>query len=60
MSSDLPMSDRVAGLGSRDALRGVTGAWWLFLILGILWILFGMFVLSYNVAACSPWPSSPA
>jgi uncharacterized membrane protein HdeD (DUF308 family) len=29
----------------------VTGAWWLFLILGILWILFGMFVLSYNVGS---------
>src|SRR5215203_6076083 len=51
MSSDLPMSDRVAGLSSRDALRGVTGTWWLFLILGILWILFGMFVLSYNVGS---------
>ena len=51
MSSDLPMSDRVAGLGSRDALRGVAGSWWLFLILGILWILFGMFVLSYNVGS---------
>ena len=49
--SDLPMSDRVAGLGSRDAIRGVTRAWWLFLILGVLWILFGMFVLSYNVGS---------
>ena len=49
--SDLPMSDRVAGLGSRDALRGVTRAWWLFLLLGVLWILFGMFVLSYNVGS---------
>jgi uncharacterized membrane protein HdeD (DUF308 family) len=49
--SDLPMPDRVAGLGSRDAIRGVTRAWWLFLILGILWILFGMFVLSYNVGS---------
>jgi uncharacterized membrane protein HdeD (DUF308 family) len=49
--SDLPMTDRVAGLGSRDALRGVAGAWWLFLILGVLWILFGMFVLSYNVGS---------
>jgi uncharacterized membrane protein HdeD (DUF308 family) len=49
--SDLPMSDRVAGLGSRDALRGITRAWWLFLILGVLWILFGMFVLSYNVGS---------
>jgi uncharacterized membrane protein HdeD (DUF308 family) len=49
--SDLPMPDRMAGLGSRDALRGVTRAWWLFLILGVLWILFGMFVLSYNVGS---------
>jgi uncharacterized membrane protein HdeD (DUF308 family) len=49
--SDLPMPDRVAGLGSRDAVRAVTQAWWVFLILGVLWILFGMFVLSYNVGS---------
>jgi uncharacterized membrane protein HdeD (DUF308 family) len=45
------MSDRLAGLGSRDAIRGLTGAWWLFLLIGILWILFGTFVLSYNVGS---------
>jgi uncharacterized membrane protein HdeD (DUF308 family) len=49
--SDLPMPDRMGGLGSRDAIRGVTGAWSLLLILGVLWILFGMFVLSYNVGS---------
>jgi uncharacterized membrane protein HdeD (DUF308 family) len=49
--SDVPMPDRVAGLGSRDALGGVTRAWWLFLVLGVLWILFGIFVLSYNVGS---------
>jgi uncharacterized membrane protein HdeD (DUF308 family) len=49
--SDLPMPDRVADMGPREAIRGVTGSWWLFLILGILWILFGMFVLSYNVGS---------
>jgi uncharacterized membrane protein HdeD (DUF308 family) len=49
--SDLPLPDQVAGLGSRDAVRGVTRSWWLFLILGVLWILFGMFVLSYNVGS---------
>jgi uncharacterized membrane protein HdeD (DUF308 family) len=49
--SDLPMPSRAAGLGSRDAIRGITRAWWLFLILGVLWILFGMFVLSYNVGS---------
>jgi uncharacterized membrane protein HdeD (DUF308 family) len=47
--SDLPMPDR-AGL-SRDAVQGLTRAWWLFLILGVLWILFGMFVLSYNAGS---------
>jgi uncharacterized membrane protein HdeD (DUF308 family) len=39
----------------RDLLRAwvreVTGLWWLFLITGILWILFGMFVLSYRVGS---------
>ena len=49
--SDLPMPNRAAGLGSRDVIRGITRAWWLFLILGVLWILFGMFVLSYNVGS---------
>jgi uncharacterized membrane protein HdeD (DUF308 family) len=49
--SDMPMPDRVADVGSRDVLRGVTGVWWLFLILGVLWILFGMFVLSYNAGS---------
>jgi uncharacterized membrane protein HdeD (DUF308 family) len=34
-----------------DALRGLTSSWWLFLVVGILWILFGMFVLSYNVGS---------
>src|SRR4029453_9361686 len=51
MRSDLPMSGRMAGLAPTEALRGVAKSWWLFLILGILWILFGMFVLSYNVGS---------
>ena len=49
--SDTPLPDQVAGLGSRDAIRGVASAWWLFLIFGILWILFGMFVLTYNAGS---------
>ncbi len=49
--SDPVMTDRMAGLGPPDALRGLARAWWLFLILGVLWILFGMFVLSYNVGS---------
>jgi uncharacterized membrane protein HdeD (DUF308 family) len=49
--SDLPLPDRVAGLESRDMVRGLARSWWLFLVLGVLWILFGMFVLSYNVGS---------
>jgi uncharacterized membrane protein HdeD (DUF308 family) len=45
------MPDRRSGAVSRDAVRGLTRSWWLFLILGVLWILFGMFVLSYNVGS---------
>jgi uncharacterized membrane protein HdeD (DUF308 family) len=36
---------------SRDDVRRLSRSWWLFLTLGILWILFGMFVLSYNVGS---------
>jgi uncharacterized membrane protein HdeD (DUF308 family) len=43
--------DTGAGVVSRDIVRGLTRNWWLFLLLGILWILFGMFVLSYNVGS---------
>jgi uncharacterized membrane protein HdeD (DUF308 family) len=49
--SDMSMPDRMADLGSRDAIRGLAGSWWLFLLIGVLWILFGMFVLSYNVGS---------
>jgi uncharacterized membrane protein HdeD (DUF308 family) len=49
--SDLPVPDSRTGALSRDAVRGLTGSWWLFLLIGILWILFGMFVLSYNVGS---------
>jgi len=49
--SDLPVPDSRAGALSRDTVRGLTSSWWLFLLIGILWILFGMFVLSYNVGS---------
>jgi uncharacterized membrane protein HdeD (DUF308 family) len=50
--SDAPVPDtRTRGGVSPEALRGLADAWWLFLVLGILWILFGMFVLSYNVGS---------
>jgi uncharacterized membrane protein HdeD (DUF308 family) len=45
------MPDPIEDALSRDTLRGLTGSWWLFLLIGILWILFGMFVLSYNVGS---------
>jgi uncharacterized membrane protein HdeD (DUF308 family) len=33
----------------RDDLRDVTAKWWLFLILGILWIWFGFFILQFDL-----------
>ena len=45
------MPDSRAGAVPRDVVRSLTRSWWLFLILGVLWILFGMFVLSYNVGS---------
>jgi len=45
------MPDKGAGALSRDTVRGLARSWWLFLVIGILWILFGMFVLSYNVGS---------
>ena len=49
--SDMPMQDTRTGTGSRDAVRRLASSWWLFLILGVLWMLFGVFVLSYNVGS---------
>jgi uncharacterized membrane protein HdeD (DUF308 family) len=51
---DMSMPDTRAGAVSRDAIRGLARSWWLFLVLGIPWILFGMFVLSYNVGSLRP------
>jgi uncharacterized membrane protein HdeD (DUF308 family) len=48
---DMSIPDTRGGAVSRDAIRGLARSWWLFLVLGILWILFGMFVLSYNVGS---------
>jgi uncharacterized membrane protein HdeD (DUF308 family) len=49
--SDLPLPNRASGVEPPEALRRATSSWWLFLILGIIWILFGMFVLSYNAGS---------
>jgi uncharacterized membrane protein HdeD (DUF308 family) len=50
--SDIPVPE-TTGTGplSRDGIRSLASSWWLFLALGVLWILFGMFVLSYNVGS---------
>jgi uncharacterized membrane protein HdeD (DUF308 family) len=49
--SDTPMPDTRTGGLSRAAIGGLASSWWLFLVAGVLWILFGMFVLSYNVGS---------
>jgi hypothetical protein len=35
----------------RTDVREVSGVWWWYLILGVLWIWFGMYVLSYRVGS---------
>jgi uncharacterized membrane protein HdeD (DUF308 family) len=35
----------------RTQAREVSGVWWWFLILGVLWVWFGMYVLSYRVGS---------
>jgi uncharacterized membrane protein HdeD (DUF308 family) len=35
----------------RTGVRDLSGIWWWFLLLGIVWTLFGMFVLSYRVGS---------
>ena len=49
--SDMPIPDTRAGAVFRDAILRLASSWWLFLILGVLWMLFGVFVLSYNVGS---------
>lgn len=46
VTSSRPMRDSV-----RTGVRDLSGIWWWFLLLGILWTLFGMFVLSYRVGS---------
>ena len=35
----------------RTGVREASGIWWWFVLLGALWIWFGMFVLSYRVGS---------
>jgi uncharacterized membrane protein HdeD (DUF308 family) len=44
-------STEAAGHGRLMAARELGQVWWVFLLLGIVWVLFGMFVLSYRVGS---------
>src|SRR6266540_6179706 len=41
----------MTGPERRAAARELGRAWWLLLLVGIVWVLFGMFVLSYRVGS---------
>jgi uncharacterized membrane protein HdeD (DUF308 family) len=47
MTGDMRQTER-PGYNVWAGMRQATGVWWWFLILGILWIWFGAFVLSYR------------
>jgi hypothetical protein len=40
--SDTPMPDTRTGGLSRATIEGLASSWWVFLVAGVLWILFGM------------------
>jgi uncharacterized membrane protein HdeD (DUF308 family) len=50
MTSDRRPSDTLQET-MRTQVREVSGVWWWYLILGVLWIGFGMYVLSYRVGS---------
>jgi uncharacterized membrane protein HdeD (DUF308 family) len=50
MTSDVGPADAWRDT-ARTGVRAVSGTWWWYLILGVLWIWFGMFVLSYRVGS---------
>jgi uncharacterized membrane protein HdeD (DUF308 family) len=50
MTSDAPPSSTLQDV-VRGRVRDVSAIWWWFLILGILWTLFGLYVLSYRVGS---------
>lgn len=50
MTSNAPPSSTLRDT-MRTGLREESGNWWWFLILGIFWTLFGMYVLSYRVGS---------
>jgi uncharacterized membrane protein HdeD (DUF308 family) len=44
-------SDMTWSRAMRAGVRDVSGIWWWYLLLGIVWTLFGMFVLTYRVGS---------
>jgi uncharacterized membrane protein HdeD (DUF308 family) len=50
MTSDATPSDTLRDT-MRAGMRDLSAVWWSFLTLGVLWTLFGMFVLSYRVGS---------
>src|SRR5262245_50299841 len=50
MTSDAPPSSTLQAT-IREGVRDLSAIWWWFLSLGVLWTLFGMFVLSYRVGS---------
>ncbi|HEX8929323.1 MAG TPA: DUF308 domain-containing protein, partial [Actinomycetota bacterium] len=52
--SDVGVDSRATappGEGPLEVTRRFGASWWIFLVLGIAWVLFGMFVLSYRVGS---------
>jgi uncharacterized membrane protein HdeD (DUF308 family) len=49
--TDIPLHDTRADARTRAVVDQLARYWWLYLILGVLWVFFGMFVLSYNVGS---------
>jgi uncharacterized membrane protein HdeD (DUF308 family) len=50
MTSDAPPSGTLRDT-VRAGVRDLSAVWWWFLILGVVWTLFGMYVLSYRVGS---------
>ena len=50
MTSSVPSSEELQGV-VRAGIRDLSRLWWWFLLLGIVWTLFGMFVLTYRAGS---------
>src|SRR5919201_3901816 len=50
-TSDLSTEPVISDAVRRAVVRELARSWWLLLLLGVFWVLFGMFVLSYRVGS---------